>query len=120
MAYVEISAILNKRMVEFKNNWKKVPEKLRQAIVLLIGLSLVILAGALGPLPGPGGIPLFLLGIAILGSEFHWAKRFGDWMLRLVDDFASHLKAHPQQARLFWLVVALWLILIVVWFIWWV
>lgn len=44
-------------------------------VVGLLG-TLLILAGAItGPLPGPGGIPLVLLGIAVWSSEFAWAHR---------------------------------------------
>jgi hypothetical protein len=28
-----------------------------------------------GPIPGPGGIPLVLLGLAVMASEFVWAER---------------------------------------------
>ena len=32
-----------------------------------------------GPLPGPGGIPLVLLGLAIWSSEFEWAHKLMQW-----------------------------------------
>ncbi|WP_053387249.1 TIGR02611 family protein [Leucobacter japonicus] len=41
------------------------------ALVVLIGLILV-------PLPGPGWLIVFF-GLAILGSEFHWARRLLGW-----------------------------------------
>lgn len=44
-------------------------------LVGLVGVSLMVLAIAVGWLPGPAGIPLFLLGLAILASEFEWAHR---------------------------------------------
>jgi uncharacterized protein (TIGR02611 family) len=39
------------------------------------GLLLICLGIVTGPLPGPGGIPLVLLGLAIWSSEFEWAYR---------------------------------------------
>lgn len=39
------------------------------------GLLLICLGLITGPLPGPGGIPLVLLGLAIWSSEFEWAYR---------------------------------------------
>lgn len=39
------------------------------------GYSLIILSIALGWLPGPGGIPLFLGGLALLAVHNHWAKK---------------------------------------------
>lgn len=44
----------------------------RVAVAVLGGLFIVA-AGLTGWLPGPGGIPLFLAGMAILASEFRWA-----------------------------------------------
>ncbi|MVA75838.1 hypothetical protein GC722_07350 [Auraticoccus sp. F435] len=46
-----------------------------RVVVGLLG-TLLILAGVVtGPLPGPGGIPLVLLGLAVWASEFSWARR---------------------------------------------
>ena len=58
------------------------PHQLRiyRAIIAALGLLLVLLGLATGWLPGPGGIPLILLGLAVWASEFHWAHRL---MLRL-------------------------------------
>jgi uncharacterized protein (TIGR02611 family) len=39
------------------------------------GLLLICLGLVTGPLPGPGGIPLVLLGLAVWSSEFEWAYR---------------------------------------------
>lgn len=47
--------------------------------VAIAGAILIILGGLTGPLPGPGGIPLVLLGIAVWASEFAWAHRLMQW-----------------------------------------
>lgn len=48
--------------------------------VLAVFASLIILAGiAMLVLPGPGWLTIFL-GLAILGSEFHWARRLLGWL----------------------------------------
>lgn len=47
--------------------------------VALLGLLLMIAAAITGPLPGPGGIPLFLLGLAVWASEFDWAQNLMLW-----------------------------------------
>lgn len=39
----------------------------------VVGTTLMIVALMTGWLPGPGGIPLFLIGLAVLASEFEWA-----------------------------------------------
>ena len=53
------------------------PHKLRayRIGVGIAGLLLLCLGVITGPLPGPGGIPLVLLGLAIWSSEFEWAYR---------------------------------------------
>ncbi len=55
--------------------------------VAIAGIAVMIAAMITGPLPGPGGIPLFLIGVAILASEFSWAKRLAEYVL------------HPLLAR---------------------
>jgi uncharacterized protein (TIGR02611 family) len=44
----------------------------------VLGVLLLLLALVTGPLPGPGGIPLALLALAVLASEFAWAARLLD------------------------------------------
>lgn len=53
------------------------PHQLRiyRVAVGLAGLLLICLGVVSGPLPGPGGIPLVLLGLAVWSSEFEWAYR---------------------------------------------
>jgi uncharacterized protein (TIGR02611 family) len=53
------------------------PHKLRvyRVGVGVLGLLLICLGIVTGPLPGPGGIPLVLLGLAIWSSEFEWAYK---------------------------------------------
>ena len=64
--------------------------------------TLFILAGLItGPLPGPGGIPLVLLGLAIWASEFHWAHRLMTWFKSLLHRFRQW--SRPKQT-LFWVI----------------
>jgi hypothetical protein len=55
--------------------------------VAILGGLLIILAPLTGWLPGPGGIPLFIAGLAVLASEFEWAQRLlmrvKGWVQRL-------------------------------------
>lgn len=55
-----------KRVVQF---WK---------IILLdtLGLAFMVAAILTGWLPGPGGIPLFILGLSLLAVNHAWAKRY--------------------------------------------
>lgn len=47
----------------------------KRAGIFVLGWALIIAALAIGWLPGPGGIPLVLLGLAVLATEFEWAAR---------------------------------------------
>ena len=55
------------------------------------GLFFVVLGFVTGPLPGPGGIPLVLLGLAIWASEFEWAHKLMQW-------FKAQLHRYPRLA----------------------
>ena len=79
------------------------PHQLRvyRGVVAAVGLLLVLLGLATGWLPGPGGIPLILGGLAVWASEFGWAHRL---MLRL--KHALHVyQGWPRRGKLVsWLV----------------
>ena len=50
-----------------------------RSLVAILGLLLICLGFVSGPLPGPGGIPLILAGLAIWSSEFEWAHQLMHW-----------------------------------------
>lgn len=81
-------------METLKKGWQKTPRAVRRPIVLVVGMIFVIAAGLTGWLPGPGGIPLFLIGITILATEFAWAQRLRDFTLKLVALAGTWLRAH--------------------------
>lgn len=62
---------------------------LRKIIVLIVG-TLIVLVGIviIGPIPGPGGIPVVLAGLGLLATEFIWAQR----MLQKVKQQAQQLQ----------------------------
>lgn len=70
----------------------------------IAGLLTMIAAVLLGPLPGPGGIPLFLLGLAIWSSEFAWANRLMGWFKR---QFRRYQGWSRGRRVLFWVILAL-------------
>jgi hypothetical protein len=81
-------------METLKRKWKGAPSSVRKPIVLVVGSLLILAAAATGWLPGPGGIPLFLIGIAVLATEFVWAERIRDWVLVYVHAFGRWYRAH--------------------------
>ena len=62
----------------------------------IFGGTLSLLGLLLVPLPGPGWLVVFL-GLAILGTEFHWARRIANWLKRMLDRFWTWWKA--RRAR---------------------
>ncbi|MDN5562909.1 putative transmembrane protein PGPGW [Luteococcus japonicus] len=55
--------------------------------VALVGALMMVGAALTGWLPGPGGIPLFMLGLVVWSSEFTWAHRVMLWFRRAFDWF---------------------------------
>ena len=87
-------------MDQLKHRWFQIPSTIRKPIVLVIGMAFVIISPFTGVLPGPGGIPIFLIGVAILATEFEWAKRLRDWTLLRVKQLGEWWRAHKVVGSL--------------------
>ncbi len=74
--------------------------RIYRGVVGLVGVLLVLVGLALGPFPGPGGIPLILAGLAVLASEFIWARRLLHRARRHAMDFARWAGRQPLWMRL--------------------
>jgi putative transmembrane protein PGPGW len=81
---------------------------------------LLIAAPLTGWLPGPGGIPLFIAGLAVLASEFEWAQRVlykvKDWVKALTTWTGKQpawLKTLGTVALFICVLIAIWLYLAV-------
>lgn len=55
------------------NVWRQLPHPFRWIIVATVGTTLVLLGIIFVFIPGPG-LPLIVLGVAILATEFAWAQ----------------------------------------------
>ncbi len=55
------------------SQWRRLPHPLRWLGVAIVGGALVVTGLVLMVLPGPG-IPLLVLGLVILATEFAWAE----------------------------------------------
>lgn len=75
--------------------------KMYRVAVAIAGTLLIVLGAVTGPLPGPGGIPLVLLGLAVWASEFEWAQRLMQWFKAQLHRFRGW--GRPQQV-LAWLI----------------
>lgn len=81
---------------QLKEQWLTVPVWIRKPVIFMVGLFFIVAAALTGWLPGPGGIPLFLVGIAILSTEFVWAKRVKDVVLKLFYACRDWYREHRQ------------------------
>ena len=70
-----------------------------RVIVAAVGVGIIILAASIGWLPGPGGIPLALVGLAILASEFVWAHHLLGRARRGAGEFARWSASQPPSVR---------------------
>ena len=53
--------------------WRRLPHPIRWVGVAAVGFTLIVVGLVFMVLPGPG-IPLVILGFAILATEFAWAE----------------------------------------------
>jgi len=60
-------------------------KKVRQIIVLVVGMTIIIIGLAMIALPGPATI-VIPAGLAVLAIEFTWARK---WLNRIKDGFGS-------------------------------
>lgn len=79
--------------------WVSRHPRLEHAYRLTVGVfggMLTLVGLVMVPLPGPGWLVVFL-GLAVLGTEFHWARRVATWLKRQLDRFWTWWKA--RRAR---------------------
>jgi hypothetical protein len=103
---------------EWRRRIREDPKKLLfyRIGVGVVGGLLLIAAPLTGWLPGPGGIPLFIAGLAVLASEFEWAQRLlyrvKDWVKALTTWTGKQpawLKALGTLALFACVLVGIWL-----------
>ncbi len=87
-------------MQRAKKHWYNLPDTLRRVLVFILGVLLIITAGVIGPIPGPGGGIVFLLGIAVLATEFTWAERLRDYIFDQYKKIVTYVKKRPVRSLL--------------------
>lgn len=93
-------ALYTNAMQRMKRAWKHLPNRPRRALTFILGMLLVIASPIFGAIPGPGGMILFLLGIAILATEFTWAERVRDLILSFLSSISLYIRRHPRFSSL--------------------
>jgi len=64
--------------------WKAQHVKVRKPFTFTLGIVLIVASPVVGTIPGPGGIAVFLAGIAVLATEFDWAESLKEFFLTTV------------------------------------
>ncbi len=77
---------------------RRTKELIRRLGTDILGVLLIILSGLTGWLPGPGGIPLFLLGLSLLAVNHEWARRWQNLVKE--HGLTFFRKLFPQDNRL--------------------
>ncbi|MCW2289589.1 TIGR02611 family protein [Leucobacter luti] len=83
---------LSKRFGRFMSTWRRWISRrpwlntVYKVIVTTLGLLVVVIGLILVPLPGPGWLIVFI-GLTILGTEYHWARRLLGWLRRVLARF---------------------------------
>ena len=76
---------------KFNSVWRHLPHPFRWAIVAVVGSLLVLLGIVFMFIPGPG-IPMIVLGVAILATEFAWAEVVYARIKKETDKFTARTK----------------------------
>jgi uncharacterized protein (TIGR02611 family) len=78
--------------------WKHLPHPIRWIIVAAVGSTLSILGIIFLFIPGPG-LPLIVLGVAILATEFAWAEVVFARLKKETDKFTEQAKKVIRRRR---------------------
>lgn len=87
---------------EFMKRWRAIIERrpwlnlVYKVLITIIGVIVVVVGVILIPLPGPGWLIVFI-GMTILGSEYHWARRLTSWLRMQLARFWVWWKARRAQ-----------------------
>jgi hypothetical protein len=81
------------------NRRKLSPAELTRRIVLtLLGVLLMFTGAVITPIPGPWSLPLLLGGLAVLASEYDWAKDLLEWVKTKSRNARERFRARRTQS----------------------
>jgi uncharacterized protein (TIGR02611 family) len=69
-----------------------------KTLITLLGVAVVVVGIVLMPLPGPGTL-IVLVGLTILATEYHWARRLRAWIRLRGAEAAKRVRALAQERR---------------------
>jgi uncharacterized protein (TIGR02611 family) len=83
---------------KFDSVWKYLPHPIRWVIVASVGSTLTLVGIIFLFIPGPG-LPLIVLGVAILATEFAWAEVVFARIKKESDKFTAQAKRVIRRKR---------------------
>ena len=86
-------------MAEFRSIVEWVLRSGKRIAITVVGFALLLGGIALIPLPGPWTIPLVLGGLAVLGTEYAWARRALDETKRRSKDALESVKKRRRKKK---------------------
>jgi hypothetical protein len=84
--------------VEVEGKPKPLSAHARRVAITFLGVVLVFVGIIITPLPGPWSFPIVIGGLAILASEYDWAKDVLDWVRLKYRAVAAKLKSRRNPA----------------------
>lgn len=73
----------------------------------IVGVALMLLAIATGWLPGPGGIPLFIIGLSVLAIHHDWAQKWIDKIKDYVEKAGKQIFTDDKDVQLAYDIICL-------------
>jgi uncharacterized protein (TIGR02611 family) len=71
--------------------------RIKRWFKIALGAVVTIIGAILIPIPGPGGMPITLAGLAILGSELPWARRLMEHFKRRTEILRSRKSSRLKR-----------------------
>lgn len=68
-------------MLHLRERWRRTPKAIRKPFVFIVGSAVIATGLIMLIFPGPGWAAIFV-GFAILATEFAFAERVRDWMIK--------------------------------------
>ena len=69
---------------------------IRRIFTIVIGCGVVLLGIVIMPIPGPGGLPIVLAGLAILATEVPFAKKIMEKLKALKAKYFDSMSPHKR------------------------
>lgn len=95
---------VGKPVARFMARWRGAIQRkpwlnaLYKVVITVLGILVVVIGLILVPLPGPGWLIVFV-GLTILGTEFHWARRLLTWLRRILSRFWERWSSWREERR---------------------